>query len=226
MSALVLLSGGMDSVVCMAMAEETAKREGSTVVCLHLNYHQKTSSRELKAFQDVCDHYQIPQKDRVVVEMDFLKKIGSSSLTDDSMSISEFQNTVTETMPTSYVPFRNSIILSLATALAETRKLKDLYIGANWEDSPGYPDCRPEFYQAFEKVISLGTADAHLKIQTPLIHLKKKDIVAKGLLLGAPFHLSWSCYAREDRPCGVCDSCALRARGFREARIKDPIITT
>lgn len=216
--AIVLLSGGMDSLVC---AGEAIKSHQDCSF-LHMNYGQKTSSRERKSFEDISDFYGIPKEKRKVIDMAFLKQIGGSSLTDDSITVKNYQGD-SNAIPDSYVPFRNSIILSLAVSWAEVVGAKKLYIGANYEDSPGYPDCRPSYYEAFNKVIEEGTKACDIKIVTPVLLMKKRDIVKRGQELKVPFELSWSCYQSTDKACGRCDSCALRLRGFKEAGIKDPL---
>jgi 7-cyano-7-deazaguanine synthase len=217
--AIVLLSGGMDSLVCVGLATQEAEEDS----LVHMNYGQKTSARERKSFDEIADHYHIPQERRKVIDMTFLKQIGGSSLTDESISVKSYQGD-SQLIPDSYVPFRNSIILSLAVSWAEVVGATRLYIGANYEDSPGYPDCRPSYYEAFNKVIKEGTKAGNIEIITPVISMKKKEIVQKGLTLNVPFNLSWSCYKSTDQACGICDSCALRLRGFREAGITDPIL--
>lgn len=216
--AIVLVSGGMDSLVCAGLAV----KEASEIYFLHMNYGQKTSSRERKSFDQIADYYSIPLEHRKVIDMAFLKQIGGSSLTDDSITIKNYQGDSLE-IPDSYVPFRNSIILSLAVSWAEVVGAERLYIGANYEDSPGYPDCRPAYYAAFNQLIKEGTKVGNIQILTPVISMKKKDIVLKGKELKVPFELSWSCYKSTDKACGTCDSCALRLRGFKEAGIIDPI---
>ncbi len=216
--AIVLLSGGMDSLVCAG----EAFAGNNQVSFLHLNYGQKTSSRERRSFDDIARFYQVQEKDRKIIDMTFLKQIGGSSLTDDKIDVKTYQGE-SNLIPDSYVPFRNSIILSLAVSWAEAVGATKLYIGANHEDSPGYPDCRPAYYEAFNKVIKEGTKAGNIEIITPVINLKKKDIVNRGMKLGVPFNLSWSCYKNSDKACGICDSCALRLRGFREAEVQDPI---
>lgn len=218
MSAIVLLSGGMDSLVCAGLALQ----ENSDVYFLHMNYGQKTSLKERECFDKIADFYKIPLNKRKVIDMTFLKQIGGSSLTDDSMEVTS-TNLDSKEIPNSYVPFRNSIILSLAVSWAEVVGAQKLYIGANHEDSPGYPDCSPSYYEAFNKVIEEGTKAGNIKIITPVISLRKSKIVELGQSLNVPFYLSWSCYKSSDKACGVCDSCVLRLRGFREANIKDPI---
>jgi 7-cyano-7-deazaguanine synthase len=216
--AIVLVSGGMDSLVCAG----EALKQNHEVSFLHMNYGQKTSARERKSFNDIADFYQIPEQRRKVIDMTFLKQIGGSSLTDESIAVKNYQGD-SDVIPDSYVPFRNSIILSLAVSWAEVVGATKLFIGANHEDSPGYPDCRPSYYEAFNKVIQEGTKAGNIQILTPVISLKKKEIVQRGLELKVPFHLSWSCYKSSDEACGHCDSCALRLRGFKEAGVNDPI---
>jgi len=216
--AIVLLSGGMDSLVCSAIALE----ESNEVYFLHINYGQKTSDREQKAFEDIAYYYQIPMERRKIIDMTFLRQIGGSSLTDEKITVKDYKGD-SKNIPDSYVPFRNSIILSMAVSWAEVIGAKKLFIGANFEDSPGYPDCRPSYYQAFNQVIKEGTKEANIEILTPVILLKKKEIVQKGYQLKAPFELSWSCYKNGSLACGKCDSCSLRLRGFYEAGMTDPI---
>jgi 7-cyano-7-deazaguanine synthase len=215
---IVLLSGGMDSLVCAGLAT----RDYQDVYALHMNYGQKTSARERISFDEICDHYKISRDKRKIIDMTFLKQIGGSSLTDESIDVKSFKGDSPE-IPDSYVPFRNSIILSLAVSWAEVVGAKKLFIGANYEDSPGYPDCRPSYYEAFNKVIQEGTKANDIQILTPVILMKKRDIVLKGKELNVPFELSWSCYKNSAKACGQCDSCALRIRGFKEAGITDPI---
>ncbi len=214
--AVVLASGGMDSCVTTAIA--AAQHE---VALLHLNYGQRTERRELQAFHDVADFYNVSR--RLVISMEHLAKIGGSSLTDQDIPIS-LANLSGEDIPSSYVPFRNANMLSVAVSWGEVIGASALYVGAVEEDSSGYPDCRREFYDAFERVIEAGTKPAtHIKIITPVIQSSKAEIVLRGVALGAPLHLTWSCYQREDIACGVCDSCALRLRGFQTAGVDDPI---
>ena len=214
--AVVLLSGGMDSCVTAAIAHQNYE-----LAFLHLNYGQRTEQRELRAFHDIADFYNAGR--RLVVNVEHLKQIGGSSLTDESIKVQQADLHRAE-IPTSYVPFRNAHILSIAVSWGEVLGASKIFIGAVEEDSSGYPDCRAEYYAAFNKVIELGTKpDTHLEIVTPVIHLKKFEIVRKGIELGAPLDRSWSCYQREDIACGICDSCALRLRGFRMAGIEDPI---
>ena len=215
---IVLVSGGMDSCVTTAIAEA----EGQELALLHLNYGQRTEARELQAFHDLADFYRVPSTNRLVCSISHLATIGGSSLTDASIPVSsaDLDNTA---IPTSYVPFRNAHILSIAVSWAEVIGAKSISIGAVYEDSSGYPDCRPAYYTAFNEVVRLGTAAGDIRIQTPIISLSKSDIIRKGLELNAPLHLTWSCYQREDIACGVCDSCALRLRGFQQAGVEDPL---
>jgi len=217
-TAIVLLSGGMDSLVCVGEAVKNHQE----IYFLHLNYGQKTSERERQAFEEIARFYKIDASHCKIIDMTFLRQIGGSSLTDDRIEVKTFQGE-SKGIPDSYVPFRNSIILSLAVSWAEVVGATKLYIGANDEDSPGYPDCRPNYYKAFNQLIKEGTKALNIEILTPVISLKKKEIVNKGIDLKVPFHLSWSCYKNSKTACGVCDSCSLRLRGFREAGIPDPI---
>ena len=215
--AICLVSGGMDSCVTAAMA----RQEIEELAFLHVSYGQLTENRERKAFNDIADHYSIQKRQDISIE--HLAKIGGSSLTDENIKVSEANLESTE-IPTSYVPFRNANMLSIAVSWAEVLGANAIYIGAVAEDSSGYPDCRAEFYEAFQKTIDKGTKpDTDIKIRTPIIHLSKAEIVKKGIELDAPLHLSWSCYRSEDKACGKCDSCALRLRGFEQAAETDPI---
>lgn len=216
-SAIVLVSGGMDSCVTAAIA----RAENDEIALLHVSYGQRTERRERRAFEDIADFYGAAR--RLAVSIEYLARIGGSSLTDRAMEVTEANLEATE-IPTSYVPFRNANMLSIATSWAEVIGASRIYIGAVAEDSSGYPDCRPEFYEAFEKAIDAGTKPGtRVRIRTPIIHLSKAEIVKKGLELNAPLHLSWSCYRNEDFACGTCDSCALRLRGFARADVEDPI---
>lgn len=216
-SAIVLVSGGMDSCVTAAIAKE----ENDEVAFLHISYGQRTEARERKAFNDIADFYLIEK--RLDVSIEYLAKIGGSSLTDKNMDVTK-ADLESKDIPTSYVPFRNANMLAIATSWAEVLGANSIYIGAVAEDSSGYPDCRPEFYQAFEKTIEAGTKpETNIIIKTPIIHLSKGEIVEKGIELKAPLEFSWSCYQSEDLACGTCDSCALRLRGFANAGVKDPI---
>ena len=214
--AVVLASGGMDSCVTAAIAAQNYD-----LAMLHLNYGQRTERRELKAFHDLANYFNA--KYRLVLDSDFFRKIGGSSLTDEKIDVSP-ANLDSKEIPTSYVPFRNANILSMAVSWAEVIGAEKIFIGAVEEDSSGYPDCRKVFYEKFNEVIELGTKPStKIKIETPLIDMTKADIVKKGMELNAPFHLTWSCYKDEEIACGECDSCALRLRGFQKAGFDDPI---
>lgn len=215
--AIVLVSGGMDSCVTAAIAA----RENDDLAFLHVSYGQRTEARERQAFNDIADHYGIEK--RLDVSIEHLAEIGGSSLTDKRIEVSE-ADLASKEIPTSYVPFRNANMLVIAVSWAEVIGANAIYIGAVAEDSSGYPDCRPEFYAAFQKVIDTGTKPGtHIVIRTPIIHLTKAEIVRKGVELHAPLNLTWSCYRSETHACGTCDSCALRLRGFEKVGIEDPI---
>jgi 7-cyano-7-deazaguanine synthase len=216
--AICLVSGGMDSLVCSAIANEAHEN----LSFLHLNYGQKTEDRELQCFHEIADHYNVDKKMRKVVDVSFLKQIGGSSLTDESIEVKKYQGDSNE-IPDSYVPFRNTHIVSMAVSWAEVIGAKRIYIGAVYEDSSGYPDCRPSYYKALNALIKEGTKDGDIEVIAPVILLKKSEIVKKAVELKAPLKSSFSCYARGDKACGVCDSCALRLKGFQEVGIEDPI---
>lgn len=210
----------MDSCVTAAIARSESKE----LVFFHVNYGQRTESRERQAFNDIADHYGV--KKRLDISIEHLAKIGGSSLTDQGITVSE-ADLASKDIPTSYVPFRNANMLVVAVSWAEVIGATAIYIGAVAEDSSGYPDCRPEFYAAFQRTIDTGTKpDTHIEIRTPIIHLSKAEIVKKGIELNAPLHLTWSCYRSNDLACGTCDSCALRLRGFEQAGVSDPIVYT
>ncbi len=215
--AVCLASGGMDSCITAAIA----RTENEEIALLHISYGQRTERRERKAFEDIADFYKVEK--RLAVSIEYLAKIGGSSLTDKNIAVAE-ADLESKEIPTSYVPFRNANMLAIATSWAEVLRANSIYIGAVAEDSSGYPDCRPEFYKAFEQTIEVGTKpETNIKIKTPIIHLSKAEIVRKGIELNAPLHLSWSCYKSENLACGACDSCALRLRGFARAGAIDPI---
>ncbi|GAN34568.1 MAG: 7-cyano-7-deazaguanine synthase QueC [Candidatus Brocadia sp. AMX2] len=216
--AIVLVSGGMDSCVTAAIAHAQYQ-----LALLHVNYGQRTESRELKAFHDIASYYNIP-KDRILIaNIDYLRKIGGSSLTDPRMNVQDAQSDIKE-IPTSYVPFRNTHLLAIAVSWGEVIGARKVFIGAVEQDSPGYPDCRPIYYEAFNKLIRVGTRPTTcIEVETPLIHKGKSEIVKTGISLGAPLHLSWSCYKNTDKACGQCHSCFLRLKAFKEAGVKDPI---
>jgi 7-cyano-7-deazaguanine synthase len=214
--AVVLASGGMDSCVTTAIAHLHYR-----LAMLHVAYGQRTEARELRAFNALADFFRAEH--RRICRLDHLKAIGGSSLTDAAIPV-ERANLERKEIPSSYVPFRNAHFLSIAVSWGEVLGARKIFIGAVAEDSSGYPDCRPEYYAAFNRVIAVGTKpETDLEILTPVIHLRKSEIVRRGMELGAPFKLTWSCYQSEDVACGVCDSCALRLRAFAEAGVKDPI---
>ena len=214
--AVVLMSGGMDSCVTAAIASRSYE-----IAALHASYGQRTERREFQCFHAIADHFGVEL--RLTVRLDHLRTIGGSSLTDSSLAIRQADLESRE-IPNTYVPFRNAHFLSIATSWAEVLGARKIFIGAVWEDSSGYPDCRPEYYEAFNRVIRAGTRPStEISIDTPLIHLSKRDIVKKGVELNAPFQLTWSCYRDSEAACGVCDSCALRLRAFQEAGVEDPI---
>jgi len=215
--AVCLVSGGMDSCVTAAIAND----ENDELAFLHVSYGQRTEERERQAFNDIADFYHVTR--RLSVSIEHLTKIGGSSLTDPNIPVTS-ANLASREIPTSYVPFRNAHLLSIATSWSEVIHAQRIYIGAVAEDSSGYPDCRPEYYAAFQKVIDWGTKpETAIEIRTPLIAMKKREIVLCGQELEAPLNLTWSCYQESRLACGKCDSCALRLRAFREAGIEDPI---
>jgi len=216
-NAICMVSGGLDSCVTAAVAHS----RGLSLSFLHVNYGQLTAARELRAFNEIADHYQVSE--RFVADPTHLSKMGGSALTDPSIALPQ-GDLDREEIPVSYVPFRNANLLSIATSWAEVLKARFIYIGAVQEDSSGYPDCRESFFKAFNAVIEEGTKpDTSIELVTPLIHLSKKEIVKKGVALKVPFHLTWSCYKEEEIACGHCDSCLLRLRGFQQAELHDPL---
>ena len=221
--AVVLLSGGMDSCVTTAIACEI--HGTASVAALHASYGQRTQVRERKAFEEIADNYGI--RERLVVQLDHFRAIGGSALTDQRIAVPEDQLGVPGPhgdIPVTYVPFRNAHFLSVAVSWAEAIGADAVYIGAVAEDSSGYPDCRPEYYRAFQELVRAGTRpETRIEIVTPVITLKKSEIIRRGVELGAPLHLTWSCYQSEDAACGACDSCLLRLRAFAEAGAADPI---
>jgi 7-cyano-7-deazaguanine synthase len=217
--AVVVLSGGMDSTVCATLA--VREYGADAVAALHVSYGQRTESRERKAFEAIC--YRLGIVKRLVVRNDALSAIGGSALTDSQLAVPVAGPEIGSEVPITYVPFRNAHFLSVAVSWAEVVGAEKIYIGAVAQDSSGYPDCRPEYYEAFNQVIRTGTKDGLIEIVTPLITLRKAEIVRLGLELAAPFDLTWSCYSRDDAACGVCESCALRLRAFEAAGTIDPI---
>jgi len=224
--AVVLLSGGMDSCVSAAMARE--RHGAGNMALLHAGYGQWTEERERRAFEEIADFYTVSPDRRLVVQLDHFRAIGGSALTDAKIAVPENEwgaaGPQGSSIPVTYVPFRNAHFLSVAVSWAEAIGAEAVYIGAVAEDSSGYPDCRAEYYQVFQELVRVGTRpETHIEIRTPVIALTKSEIIRRGIELGAPLHLTWSCYQNEDRACGVCDSCLLRLAAFREARVTDPI---
>ena len=213
--AVVLLSGGMDSCVCAALA-----RRDYATAAVHISYGQRTEQRERLAFDRVCERLGI--SDRLVVRNEALRAVGGSALTDPRIAVPEAAEIGRE-VPVTYVPFRNAHFLAVAVSWAEVLYAEKIYIGAVEQDSSGYPDCRPAYYRAYNEVIKAGTKEGRIEIVTPLIGMRKSEIVRLGLELNAPFDLTWSCYSREDSACGVCDSCVLRLQAFRQVGAADPI---
>ena len=217
--AVVVLSGGMDSTVCATLAVREYGAEN--VGALHISYGQRTQAREKQAFASVADRLGI--KLRLAVETAFFKAIGGSALTDADIAVPDAGELIGHDIPVTYVPFRNAHFLAMAVSWAEVLGASKIYIGAVAQDSSGYPDCRPEFYEAYNLAVRRGTKAGDIEIVTPLIALRKHEIVSLGLELGAPFDLTWSCYSCEDCACGLCDSCVLRLRAFAAAGAVDPI---
>ena len=210
------MSGGMDSTLVAYIM----KSRGYDIIALHFNYGQRTVAKELESFRAICTDLGVTEK--YEIDLDFFKTIGASALTDHTIDVPT--GGVEAGVPSTYVPFRNGIFLSIATAIAEKEGCEIIAIGVVEEDSSGYPDCRDAFIQSFQQSANLGTKETtHIEIEMPLVHLQKSQIVQEALRLGAPLHLTWSCYQNEELACGVCDSCRLRLRGFERADIKDPI---
>ena len=215
----------MDSCVCTAIARE---RHGEgNVALLHAGYGQRTQERERRAFEGIADFYSVSQSQRLVVQLDHFRAIGGSALTDSKIAVPENAlgtGAHGSAIPVTYVPFRNAHFLSVAVSWAEAIGAGAVYIGAVAEDSSGYPDCRAEYYQVFQELVRVGTRPkTQIEIATPVITLKKNEIIRRGINLGAPLHLTWSCYQNEDKACGACDSCLLRLKAFAEAGLPDPI---
>jgi len=215
--AIVAVSGGLDSAVATAVAAESHE-----LALMHINYGNLTEKRELEAFHKIADFYKIEK--RLVADIDHLRKIGASSLTDKNIPVEDFTGKNIG-IPLTYVPFRNANILSIAVSWGEATGAESIYVGMMEEDSAGYPDCTEEFIEAFNRMITIGTRpETTIKLIAPLIHMSKGDVIRKGIELGAPFNLSWSCYKNEDEACGVCESCVLRLNGFKDAGIEDSIV--
>jgi 7-cyano-7-deazaguanine synthase len=222
--AVVLLSGGMDSCVSAAIAWE--RHGAENLGLLHAGYGQRTERRERRAFDNIADFYGVHE--RLVVQLDHFRSIGGSALTDTKIAVPENELNAARSgggsIPVTYVPFRNAHFLSVAVSWAEALGAGAIYIGAVAEDSSGYPDCRPEYYRVFQELIRAGTRpQTQIEIMTPVIKLKKSEIIRRGIELRAPLHLTWSCYQSEEAACGTCDSCLLRLRAFAEAGVPDPV---
>ena len=212
---MVLLSGGMDSCVCAALAARDYE-----AAALHVSYGQRTEERERQSFLAICQRFKV--HDRLMIRNEAFRLIGGSALTDEAIDVPEAEMIGRE-IPVTYVPFRNAHFLAAAVSWAEVLGAAKVYIGAVEPDSSGYPDCRPAYYKAFNEVVKAGTKEGKIEIVTPLIAMRKAEIVRLGLELGAPFDLTWSCYSRADQACGVCDSCVLRLRAFQAVGVQDPI---
>jgi len=214
--ALCIMSGGMDSTLVAYIM----RSRGYEIVALHFNYGQRTVAKELSCFREICKDLGVSEK--YEIDLDFFKSIGASALTDHSIDVPT--GGIEPGVPITYVPFRNGIFLSIATAIAEKEGCSAIAIGVVEEDSSGYPDCRESFIDAFTKAANLGTKEStNLSIEMPLVRLQKSQIVQEAIKLAAPLHLTWSCYQNEEKACGVCDSCRLRLRGFERAGAVDPI---
>ena len=218
--AVVLLSGGMDSCVTAAIARETHE-----LALVHASYGQRTEERERHAFDEIADFYSV--RERLAVRLEHFSQIGGSALTDARIPVPEYESAAKSgcaTIPITYVPFRNAHFLSVAVSWAEVIGAHAVFIGAVAEDSSGYPDCRPEYYRLFQELVRAGTRpETQIEIVTPVIQMRKSEIIRRGISLGAPLHLTWSCYQFGEEACGACDSCALRLRAFAEAGAADPI---
>jgi 7-cyano-7-deazaguanine synthase len=206
----------MDSCVCAALAARDYD-----VAAIHVAYGQRTEAREQQAFESICDRLGI--RDRLIVHNPVFRAIGGSALTDENIAVPEAGAEIGGQIPVTYVPFRNAHFLAAAVSWAEVLGAGSVYIGAVEQDSSGYPDCRPAFYRAYNEAIRTGTSEGAIEVVTPLIAMRKAEIVRLGLELGAPFDLTWSCYSREDSACGVCESCVLRRRAFQAAGVSDPL---
>ena len=217
--AVLCLSGGMDSCVCAALSARD-----HDLYAVHFSYGQRTEARELQAARDIAKAVGV--RDLLHLKIDLFRRIGGSALTDSSIAVPDApaeESSIGAHVPVTYVPFRNAHFLAAAVSWAEVLGAQTVLIGAVEQDSSGYPDCRPAYYDAFNRLIALGTSEGTIRVETPLIQLRKREILALGVEVGAPFHVSWSCYSGEEVACGVCESCVLRLRAFREAGITDPI---
>ncbi len=212
--AVCVMSGGMDSTLSAYMMRE----EGYEIIAVHFNYDQRTQTKELECFHNICDDLSVNEK--YVLDLDFFKQLGASALTDKSIDVPI--TGIEQGVPITYVPFRNGIFLSMSAAIAEKEGADIITIGVVEEDSSGYPDCRESYIKSMQESINLGTKDETvIEIKMPLVHLQKSQIVQKSLELNVPLGLTWSCYKNEDKACGVCDSCRLRLNGFEKAGVSD-----
>jgi len=217
MKAVCLLSGGMDSTTLAYVAKDM----GYDIIALHFTYGQRTEEKERECARTIAR--MLDAQDFVEISLEHFKKIGASSLTDENMPVEEYAGEE-EGIPSTYVPFRNGNLLAIATSLAEGRRAEAIFIGVQTGDYPGYPDCRPEFIEAFQRAVDLGTAaDPRITLMTPFVRMTKVDIVRKGLELGVPYEHTWSCYQNNDKACGVCSSCHYRREAFHELGMEDPI---
>jgi 7-cyano-7-deazaguanine synthase len=215
--AVILVSGGMDS----ATAVYEAMDRGYEPLFLHTSYGQRTETKERECAEALADIADTPEF--LHVETGHLAQIGASSLTDEEIEVEE-ADMENEEIPTSYVPFRNANLLSMATSFAEAQAASAIFIGAHSEDFAGYPDCRPAFFEAFQQVIEVGTKpETDISLEAPFVEWSKTDIAERGLELGVPYEHTWSCYRAESPACGTCDSCAFRLQAFQNAGVEDPI---
>jgi 7-cyano-7-deazaguanine synthase len=222
--AVICLSGGMDSCVCATLAVRDYE-----VYAVHFSYGQRTEARELRAAQEIARLVGV--REFLHLKIDLFRRIGGSALTDTAIAVPNasaneapaYESRTGSEIPVTYVPFRNAHFLSAAVSWAEVLGAKKVFIGAVEQDSSGYPDCRPAYYDAFNELIRMGTKEGEIRVVTPLIAMRKSEIVRLGVELGAPFHVSWSCYSGETEACGVCESCVLRLRAFREAGAVDQL---
>lgn len=216
-SAVVLVSGGMDS----ATAAIEAQQRGYCLYFLHTTYGQQTADKESECARQLAEYMDVV--DFLHIETDHLGRIGASSLTDDSIDVEEV-NLDSEEIPSSYVPFRNANLVSMATSYGEANDCSAIFIGAHSEDYSGYPDCRQEFFDAFQQVIDVGTKpETSIELLAPFVDWSKSEIAERGFDLGVPYELTWSCYSKEAPACGSCDACAYRLKAFKEAGVEDPI---
>ncbi len=212
--AVCIMSGGMDSTLSAYMM----KNDGYEIIGVHFNYNQRTQTKELECFNNICDDLDV--KEKYILDLDFFKQLGASALTDKNIEVPI--GGIEEGVPITYVPFRNGIFLSMSAAIAEKEGAEVISIGVVEEDSSGYPDCKESYIKSMEESINLGTKDeTNIEIKMPLVHLQKSQIVQKSLELNVPLQLTWSCYKSEDKACGVCDSCRLRLNGFKLANVID-----